>query len=194
MKTKEFLEKHIATLEARKKELLDAIVSAETLEERQAANETVKSIDEEISEFRAQLAEADKPEGEMKILEAMTGNARKTVDDEDLEARMAFKNFIAAGHDKDKLAKLSKRDDQTTMTTTTNVSTVIPQNLINRIIEDEEQLGVIYNRVTHTSYPVGQEIPVEGIKPTATWVGYNSTTPASSTSGEGRFFYSFKHG
>lgn len=185
MKTKEFFEKHIASLEARKKELLDGIVSGETLEERQAASETVAAIEAEIADFRAQLSELDKPEGEVKVLEAMTGSAKREVEVEDFEARMAFKNFIAAGHDKDRLAKICKRSDEVTTTGTTNVSTVIPQNLINRIIEKAEQLGVIYNRVTHTSYAVGQEIPVEGIKPTATWVGYNSTTPSSSTSGEG---------
>ena len=95
-----------------------------------------------------------------------------------VEYRKAFKNYIATGR-KDEIRAVTK-------TTDTNISTVIPQNLANKILERMEQLGVILNLVTKTSYPVGMSYPVDGLKPTATWVGRNTETLSNSDSGEGK--------
>lgn len=95
-----------------------------------------------------------------------------------VEYRKAFKTYIATGK-KDEIRAVTK-------TTDTNISTVIPQNLADKILEKMEQLGVILNLVTKTSYPVGMSYPVDGLKPTATWVGRDTSTLSNSGSGEGK--------
>lgn len=168
------------------------LITEDNAETRAALGETLKALRDDINETEQMLAEVDAPaqddgngggteEGRgLNILGTMQtrnngGNEEGTAS---LEYRKAFQRFLATG-------RMERRDDESTKTTDTNVSTVIPENLVARIMEKFEKLGVIYNLVTKTSFPVGQTIPVDGVKPTATWVGRNTTTLASSTSGEG---------
>ena len=193
MTLKEYLTKQLETLNQRKDNLMASIISTEDKEQRAAIGETLKTIAAEISEAETQLASIDEPadDGEggdggagegrnfNPVAAMQTRTAAKTDEGtSSIEYRKAFQKYMATG-------KMESRADETGKTTDTNVSTVIPENLINKILEKYEQLGVIYNLVTKTSYPVGQSIPVDGVKPTATWVGRNTTTLTSSTSGEG---------
>lgn len=186
---KEKMMKMLNELKTEEKNLRAAIIDGATKEERMSAQEALDKVLEKIADINAIIAEVDapgepaaeptgEPAGEgaraFNPLATMTVRAAAPAAS-DLEQRKAFQQFMAYG----------KRADATTKTTDSNVSTVIPENLITRILEKYEQLGVIYNEVTKTSYPVGQTIPVDGVKPTATWVGRNSSSPSSSTSGEG---------
>lgn len=150
--------------------------------------DTLQTILDELTEAKAQLEEIDEPAAAddsadngqrgMNVMATMT--ARNTANSADnLEYRNAFKKFIATGD------KTELRVAAGNTTTGDNVGTVIPENLLNQIMEKIESVGTIYNLVTKTSYPVGQTIPKEATKPVATWVGRNTSTPASSTSGEG---------
>ena len=91
-----------------------------------------------------------------------------------MEYRNAFKNFIANGNRNELRAAAGNT------TSGDNVGSVIPENLLNQIMEKIESVGTIYKLVTHTAYPVGQTIPREALKPVATWVGV-----AAGNSGEG---------
>lgn len=84
--------------------------------------------------------------------------------------RKAFKEYFVTGKMKEEYRAAPAK--------TTDVTAVIPTNLINQILEKYEQLGVIYNLVTKTSYPVGQVIPVDGVKPTASWVAEGASSTA----------------
>lgn len=196
MNIREMLQKRLETLIARRDELMQSIVEAEDKETRAAMGETLKALKADISEAENMISQLDNPadEGEdnkgengkttegraFNPVAAMTyGQKRK--DEEgtaSLEYRKAFQKYMATG-------QMEYRADETGMTTDTNVGTVIPENLVHKITEVFEQLGVIYNMVTKTSFAVGQAIPHDGIKPVATWVGRNNTTLSSSTSGEG---------
>lgn len=55
-------------------------------------------------------------------------------------------------------------------TMTTDVVSVIPTVVINKIIEKMDNVGTILNLVTRTSYAAGVEIPTSATKPVATWV------------------------
>lgn len=65
-------------------------------------------------------------------------------------------------------ARKEQRADQ--MTVVSDVSALIPTNLMNRIIEEAQSYGMILPRVTQTSFKGGVEIPVADIFPTATWI------------------------
>jgi len=190
---KKKLENLLAMKQEQRSTLNKSMIEAEAKEERAAIGETLLALEKEIADIKAMIDEIDAPaaEGEGEREENVTNergiNVMATMDtrngatatDSDLEYRKAFKNFIASGD------KAELRAAAGNTTTGDNVGTVIPENLLNRIIEKLESVGTIYNLVTKTSYPVGQTIPKEATKPTATWVGRNTTTLASSTNGEG---------
>lgn len=195
MNIRQMLEKRMETLIARRDELMQSIVNEEDKEARAAMGETLKALKDDIAEAENMIAQLDEPaedEGEgdgegapaegrafNPVAAVKYGARRKAADDPDnMEYRKAFQKYMATG-------KMEYRADETGMTTDTNVGTVIPQNLVEKIMEKFEQLGVIYNLVTKTSYAVGQAIPTDGVKPVATWVGRNNTTLSNSTTGEG---------
>lgn len=199
MNIREMLQKKLEKLIARRDELMQSIVTEEDKETRAAMGETLKALRDDITEAENMIAQLDNPaddgnegdnKGDNKATEGRAFNpvaaanfnkAKRSADDEgtsSLEYRKAFQKYMATG-------QMERRADETGMTTDTNIGTVIPENLVNKITEQFEQLGVIYNLVTKTSYAVGQAIPTDGVKPVATWVGRNTTTLSQSTTGEG---------
>lgn len=97
------------------------------------------------------------------------GNAeQRGVNDGDptntLEYRSAFRDFVATG----KPIPAELRADANT--TTSDVASVIPTVIMNRIIEGLTVCGMILAEVTKTNYPAGLVIPTSSVKPVATWV------------------------
>ena len=197
MTVREMLQKKLEKLIARRDELMQSIVTEEDKETRAAMGETLKALKEDIDEAEQMISQIDEPNepddggdeggegapvagrGFNPVAALKYGEKRKADEGtSSLEYRKAFQQYMATG-------RMEKRADESGKTTDTNISTVIPENLITQIMEKFEQLGVIYNLVTKTSYPVGQAIPTDGVKPTATWVGRNTSTLSSSTTGEG---------
>ncbi|MCL2575717.1 MAG: phage major capsid protein [Defluviitaleaceae bacterium] len=84
---------------------------------------------------------------------------------ESIEYRTAFMNNILRGTE----IPEELRADATT--STTDVGSVIPAPVLNRIIEKMEAVGMILPLVTRTSYKGGLGIPISTVKPVATWVG-----------------------
>lgn len=176
---------------AAKKEQRDALnqrlIASDSKEERAAVGETLSKLAQEIADVEEMLKDVDAPapanEGgngeEGRSFNVIGSMDQRNGAQSDLEARKAFQKFIATG------VRPQKRSAAGNTTTGDNVGTVIPENLLNQIMEKIESLGTIYNLVTKTAYPVGQTIPKEATKPVATWVGRNTTTPESSTRGEG---------
>lgn len=191
---KDKLMKRLEKLNSRYAEVTKSIIAENDADARAALGATLQALRDDIDEVEAMLAEIDKPagnndegasSGKGKGAEgrgfspvATMGMRNGAPAADDLEARKAFQHFIATG-------ERPKRAAAGNTTGADNVGTVIPENLLNQIIEKLETVGTIYNLVTKTAYPVGQTIPREATKPVATWVGYNSSTPSSSTSGEG---------
>lgn len=183
---KEFLMNQHKTLNERKATLTESLINSESKEERAEIGETLKTLAAEIAAVEEQLSSIDEPAGGeggegrgLNVLSTLEMRGAKSEEGtSSLEYRKAFQKYMATGI-------MEARADETTKTTDANVATVIPENLVNKILEKFEQLGVIYNLVTKTAYAVGQSIPVDSVKPVATWVGRNTNTPASSTNGEG---------
>jgi HK97 family phage major capsid protein len=198
-KMKKRLEKLLKAKMAQRSTLNASMIECDNKEERAAIGETLTKLGEEIAELEAMLAEADEPrageggndeggnggEGRgLNVLASMQQRNGGVAEDgtASVEYRNAFKNFIANGNREELRAAAGNT------TTSDNVGSVIPTNLLNQIIEKIESVGTIYKLVTHTAYPVGQTIPREALKPVATWVGVqpkNSGEGLGSTVGKG---------
>ena len=196
MNIRKMLQKRLDTLIARRDELMQSIIDEQDAETRATMGETLRALKADITEAENMISQLDEPdndgsEGEdgkptegrkfNPVAAASFKNQKRDSSEDEtssVEYRKAFQKYMSTG-------KMECRADISGKTTDTNVSTVIPENLVTQIMEKFEQLGVIYNMVTKTSYPVGQAIPTDGVKPTATWVGRNTSTLSNSTTGEG---------
>lgn len=175
MKLKEYLKNLLDKRNAELVKLRDALVNSNDVEERKSINETITKLDAEIRELETQINDLDLPQSEQRGLNLRTVGTNVTEGaDEDVYSsiayRKAFMKAILSGKPVD------FRADESTATTDTNISTVIPTNLANYIMTKFEQLGVIYNLVVKTSFPVGQTIPTDGVKPVATWVNEGASS------------------
>lgn len=172
---KDKLKKMLERKQNQLKALRDALVNSENKEERTSINESLTSIEEEVRSLEQMIADCDLPLSERTNLTLRTVGSNTTENtEEDVYSSLAYrKAFMKAILTR---SRIDFRADETTMTTDSGVSTVIPTNLANYIMEKWEQLGVIYNLVTKTSYPVGQTIPTDGAKPVATWVAEGASS------------------
>ena len=95
--------------------------------------------------------------------QATTGSV-DNVDGEDptnsLEYRRAFMNYVLKGEPM----------NATGVTKTSDADAVIPQTVVDRIIQKLEAIGNILPLITQTAYKGGVAIPVSLVKPTATWI------------------------
>ena len=177
MTIKEKLNAKLNKLTARRDDLLQSIVAEEDKETRAALGDTLAALRDDIAEVEEMLANIDEPaaasgeptdERGMDVVATMTTrNAKTESGTATVEYRKAFQQFMATG-------KMAQRDS----TTTTDVGTAIPENLVNQILEKAETLGTVLNLVTHTAFAVGQSIPTDSIKPVATWVAEGAGSDA----------------
>lgn len=195
MTVKERLNKKLEKLNSRKDEVMNSLIAENDAETRAALGDTLKALKDDIADVEAMLADVDAPatEGEAEGASAderglnpvatMTTRTAKTEDGtSSVEYRKAFQKFMATG-------KMEARDS----TTTSDVGTVIPENLVNQIIEKAEELGTILNLVTHTAFAVGQSIPTDSVKPVATWVAEGKgSTPQKKGAGAHITFAAYK--
>ena len=93
---------------------------------------------------------------------ASFGGADESNED-DAEYRNAFMNFVLRGT----AIPMELRGDNTK---TSDVASVIPTVLVNKIIEKFDNVGMILPLITKTSYKAGVEVPVSTVKPVASWV------------------------
>lgn len=179
MTIKEKLTAKLNKLTSRRDELMKSIVEEENKESRAAMGATLTALKEDIAEVEEMLANIDEPAGDpapadergLNVVGTMQTRTAQETGTSTLEYRKAFQQYIATG-------KMTKRADESTTTGDENIGTVIPENLVNRILEKMEKLGVVLNEVTQTAFPVGQSIPVDGVKPVATWVAEGASSDA----------------
>lgn len=82
-----------------------------------------------------------------------------------MEYRKAFMNYVQTGTP---ISREFKNADASTKTS--DIGEMIPQTVLEKIVEKMEAVGMIYNLVTKTSYKGGLKIPISSVKPTASWV------------------------
>ena len=155
--------------------LIDAAQASLTdgkMEEFNAKTQAVEQLDGDWDVFAKAQADLNALNGTIKpqvnILDmAGTGGIIGQTGglDNDLGYRKAFMNYVIKGSP---IGAEFKNAD--TNTKTSDVGEVIPETVMERIIEKMESTGMILPLVTRTAYKGGVAVPTSTAKPTATWV------------------------
>lgn len=104
------------------------------------------------------------------VVQASAQEQRKSVDEEEMEYRKAFQQFVTRG------TPIPAELRTNEVTATTDLTTAIPSVLVNQIVEKLESTGMILPLVTKTSFPAGMSIPTSSVKPVATWVAEGASS------------------
>ena len=196
---KKYFEKLIRAKEQQVQEIRDKVKKSEDVNEVRALGETLEKVLQELNDAKEQLAkledddtksddntddtksdDADKDNAERMKPLASYGTRSAVVSGStkaNLEKRVAFANYVTLGRE--------IPAEMRAATTTTNTANAIPENLIEEILEKIDAVGMILPLLTKTSFPVGQKIPVDTVKPSASWVGegQGSTVQTKGTLG-----------
>lgn len=160
-----YLKDLIAKKEARLNEVRELIKNSQDINEVRSLGTEKEAIENEINEARSQLSKVNsKPAMDVLATYGVRSNENK----DNVEYRMAFAKYVVNG------TKIPAELRANTLTG--DVSSVIPENLLPNIITTIENYGMVLPLITKTSYAVGQSIPVDGAKPTASWVNEGATS------------------
>lgn len=107
-------------------------------------------------------------QGRQDVIDAMTGSQ---ANQDDSGYRMAFMNFVLKG-----TAIPAEFRNEDAYTTSSDVTAVIPNTILDRIVEKMETTGTILNKVTRTFYRGGVTVPTSTAKPVATWTSERGKT------------------
>lgn len=177
MNKKEYLEKRQNLINE-----AENLINEGKIEEANAKMEEVKQLDnqwEEIAKAQANLNALNEPKGinitnlagtrgvDGVVIDTLDANVVTTDQDiyNSIEYRKAFMNHVIKGSP---IPEKFINADQNTKTT--DVGSVIPTTVMEKIVEKLESTGMILPLVTRTSYQGGLAIPTSSVKPVATWV------------------------
>lgn len=150
----------------------ESLLNEGKTEEYERKVEEVNLMDEEYEIYAQNQANLEALRGSVKVPLSVMGTAR-VIDslgmDEEMDYRIKFMNYVLKGE-----PIRMKNADETTVTT--DVGTVIPNTIIDRIVERMEKTGNILAKVTRTFYKGGVSVPTADVKPTATWTAERGTT------------------
>lgn len=159
---------------AQRNELLaaaEALVNGEQAEYDEAMAQ-VNAIDEAYTVWAQKQSDLAALKGAAKAPLSTKGFSQviETIGmDDDLEYRKQFMNYVLTGTP----IRMSNSPETTV---TTDVGAVIPQTVLNKIVEKIEKVGNILNLVTRTYYKGGVVVPTSSAKPTASWAAERGTT------------------
>lgn len=173
MNKKEFEAKFNALLAEAKQLLADGKI--EDANKKVAEANDLKAQYEEAAKTAANIASLEGPANidqapaQVAPAQVSTGVLDTTSENptDSMEYRKAFMNYVLNG------TKMPANLGEGT-TSTAEGGAVIPQVVVDRIIEKLQSSGMILPLVTQTSYKGGASIPVSLVKPTAEWVAEGS--------------------
>lgn len=132
----------------------------------------VRELNEELKdlETRQRLLDETKQiengQAETRSIETFNSkpNEQRDLGTDSVEYRKAFMNYVLRGEE----IPAELRADAVTYTS--DVGSVIPETVLNRIVEKLEATGMILPLVTRTAIKGGVTVPTSTVKPVATWV------------------------
>lgn len=157
---------------ARRKELAGLIQRAADMEALNKLKQELKDLQDEENLIveRARLADSLAGGGGTPV--PVPSNAPSTNRYDSIEYRNAFMNYVLSGGKRTIPAEY--RNNATTATT--DIGAVIPNTIIQKIIEKLQTYGMILREVTQTSLQGGVTYPTSTVKPVATWVAEGATS------------------
>lgn len=144
----------IDNLDDLEKELRTINDDLATIEKREKLAAEARSINDNTARNVQTIATFNGPEG----------NENRSEEEREAEYRKAFMNYVLRGEE----IPTELRADQSTKTG--DVGSVIPQTVLNSIVEKLEASGMILPLITRTSIKGGVTVPTSTVKPVATWV------------------------
>lgn len=198
---KKKIETMLAKLEARKTTLATKSEASTEVAELRSISADLDVVNGEIAELRSILVEMPSDDGletrgvkdPVKLnalgtygVQEEKKNARDVGKYDSVEYRNAFMDYVVSGKS-DGLVEF--RTDATA--STTDISAIIPNTILNKVIEKMNYYGQIWARVTKTTYKGGVQIPISALKPTATWVTEGSLSDKQSMSIAGKVTFSY---
>ncbi|WP_144466571.1 phage major capsid protein [Bacillus nitratireducens] len=154
---------------------------SELLGDETRSIDNLNEIEKELREINEQLAAIEKREqlladarsindgnaaGTYKVetFNANPGDEQRELGTNSLEYRNAFMNYVLNGENIPNELRASA------VTKTGDVGSVIPQTVLDKIVEKIEAVGMILPLVTRTAIKGGVTVPTSSVKPVATWV------------------------
>lgn len=140
-------------------------------EQYDAKVEEINTLDSSYEDFAQKQADLAAMRGAVKA-PISNGEANRVVasimdQDDDLDYRKSFMNYVLHG------TPMTNNDS---ITVTSDVGAVIPNTIINKIVEKLESVGGIYAKLTKTFYKGGVSVPTSAAKPVATWTSERGTS------------------
>lgn len=200
---KEIYKNKIDALKVQKRQEQIKVDSAKTEEELRGILEAVKNIDSQIAmitEFadaedakearsaspaNAEYFQTPAPADAKAVNGAVVASVRSG-DTESMEYRKAFMELVL----RNKPIPAELRGDANTLTT--DVATVIPTVIVNRIVEKITNCGMILPLVSRTAFPAGVAVPTSSTKPVATWVNEGASSDKQKKTTSSVTFSHFK--
>lgn len=151
-------------LAALKKEIEEVEAQLAKLDEKDEKEETNEQPEEvEQQEERASIPK-DAELRNANIVSTFNLGGNNNMENNNMEYRNAFMEYVL----RNTPIPAEFRADANTLTS--DVTSVIPVELVNQIIEKMDNVGMILPIISKTSYAAGVEIPTSSVKPVATWV------------------------
>lgn len=188
----QFFGRTLQQITARKEEIRSLLEGDSPDVDLNALEEELRGLNDEQQQLEkrqqllADAASINQGRGEFRNLESFNPqvNEIRELGTDSLEYRNAFMNYVLRGE----AIPAELRADA--ITKTTDVGSVIPQTVLNRIIEKIEAVGMILPLVTRTSIKGGVTVPTSTVKPVATWVAEGATSDTQKkTTGSITFNY-----
>ena len=175
----------IADLEARNK-------TADNVDELRSIGTQLDAKRAELREAQDMLAEVEKKEEEQRKKNPFGGHEDRDQDTDDMEYRLAFKDYIQKGTPIPAELRKSHEFRAAGTTLTTEIPVLIPKVVMNKIIhaKDNGVYGQIYNRVRKTSLPYGLQFPITDLNVQGAWITENADV-TKEKAGDATEFVSF---
>jgi len=183
---KKKLQVMLTAKETRKKDIVALADKTEKVEELRAFNSELDTLNTEIRSLQEMIdgmpddIDPKDPDqrtaainGEipgMVATNAKQQEQRKAADEDGMEYRKAFQQYVTRGVE----IPSELRVDANTLTT--DIGSVIPTVLVNKIVEKLESTGMILPLVTRTAFAAGVNIPTSSVKPVASWVSEGASS------------------
>ena len=175
----------IANLEARNE-------TADNVDELRSIGTQLEAKKTELRDAQDMLAEIEKKEEEQRKGNPFGGHENRNQDADDMEYRLAFKDWIQKGTPIPAELRKSHEFRQTGATVTSDIPVLIPKVVMNKIVhkKDNGVYGQIYNRIRKTSLPYGLQFPITDLNVQGAWVAEGATI-SEQKAGDAKEYVSF---
>lgn len=174
-----------------KKKREDSIREAEKLlndgnmEEYTKKTKEIETLDNDWENYKREKANIEALKASSGTINPiqMQNEFIKITENKKNEYRVAFMNYVLKGTE---IPEKLINTDETTVTS--DVGAVIPDTILDKIIEKMESIGGIYQKMTKTFFKGGVTVPTSTAKPVATWAAERGKTDEQKKAIKGIIF------